>query len=126
MKNSLWKFGAFCNSIGMNLHTFWTSWSSSGSGRGGRSTSQPRYASLADIGLSMDLDTRELGPGKLVVSHEIAWQTVVALEHRSQILNRGHVVVSLNMEQFVLDLVSRLSKRCNPVKHEEELDLSRP
>jgi len=79
---------------------------------------------LTRNGLSMDLGVCNLGPGKLVVSANVAPRVVEALKLRGRVLNSSQIVVSRDMEPVVLELVRRHARRSNPVKKEEAVDLS--
>jgi len=72
----------------------------------------------------MDLSIQELGPAKLVVNADVAWQTVGTLERLQKTFHQGAVIVSSDLEGAVRSLVSSQSPWKNPVKHQDELDLT--
>jgi hypothetical protein len=84
---------------------------------------------LGLVGLSMDLCTQDIGPAKLVVSADIAWQVVgalVQLKEGGRQFNCRHVVVSADLEDTVKNLVKDHAPRFNPVREAEVVNLESP
>jgi len=83
---------------------------------------------LEQAGFSVDLGSTELGPAKLLVRADLAWRVIMALRWRSSDQQENKlclrdVVVSQELKAVLLEEVSRLAKRANPVVREETLEL---